>query len=100
MYIKVTFLSKLISTLLACVFYSNMYFLKMGRQITPCSGSPGNERAGDNQNHLNDLNDELALLIGIERLDQLFYLYYIGIIHSPIVIKNKNKNEFVLKHII
>ena len=69
-------------------------------QWSSCSGSPGNERAGDNQNHLNDLNDELALLIGIERLDQLFYLYYIGIIHSPIVIKNKNKNEFVLKHII
>ena len=40
-----------------------------------CSGSPGNERAGDNQNHLNDLNDELALLIGIERLGQLFNLY-------------------------
>ena len=69
-------------------------------KLQDCSGSPGNERAGDNQNHLNDLNDELALLIGIERLDQLFYLYYIGIIHSPIVIKNKNKNEFVLKHTI
>ena len=43
--------------------------------LDKCSGSPGNERAGDNQNHLNDLNDELALLIGIERLDQLFSIY-------------------------
>ena len=45
--------------------------------LDKCSGSPGNERAGDNQNHLNDLNDELALLIGIERLDQLFSIYYL-----------------------
>ena len=43
----------------------------IGADDNLCSGSPGNERAGDNQNHLNDLNDELALLIGIERLDQL-----------------------------
>ena len=81
-------------------FYSGISQARTILEAALWSGSPGNERAGDNQNHLNDLNDELALLIGIERLDQLFYLYYIGIIHSPIVIKNKNKNEFVLKHII
>ena len=61
--------------------------------FTLCSGSPGNERAGDNQNHLNDLNNELALLIGIERLDQLFSIYYFL---RDITEENMIKNEFVL----
>ena len=65
--------------------------------LQDCSGSPGNERAGDNQNHLNDLNDELALLIGIERLDQLFSIYYFL---RDITEENMIKNEFVLKHTI
>ena len=67
--------------------------------LDKCSSSPGNERAGDNQNHLNDLNDDLALLIGIERLDQLFRIYYflLDIIEEQVI---GNENEFVLQYII
>ena len=75
-------------------YWTTLYRVCAGLSRSPlCSGSPGNERAGDNQNHLNDLNDELALLIGIERLDQLFNLYYFL---RDITEENMIKNEFVL----
>ena len=57
----------------------------------PCSGIAWDARASDAlivEN--NKPNDDLALLVGIERLDQLFDLYYIDIksVHSRV--------EFVL----
>ena len=40
-------------------------------------------RAGDDYNSLHDKpNDEVALLVGMERLDQLFNIYYLLTSHN------------------
>ena len=51
--------------------------LKLNRDISLCTELAWDTRAGDDHISLHDEpNDDLALLVGMIRLDQLFNIYY------------------------